>query len=63
MPKYIDVTPSPKAYANMLKVIIKDTTNEADRAWAADELERIAPALVTGEWASDAPTLEGESDD
>ena len=46
----IDVTPTPAAYAAMLKLIIKDSTSAADRSWAAEELVRIQPAVVAGKW-------------
>src|SRR5210317_287366 len=37
----IDLTPSPKGYARMLEVVIKDSTNADDVEWATAELNKI----------------------
>ena len=38
----IDMTPSPKAYREMLEIIKRDGAAQVDREWAAAELERVA---------------------
>lgn len=37
----IDMTPSMKGYTYMLNVIVKDSTNKKDIAWAKAELQKI----------------------
>ena len=36
-----DITPSRRGYARILRVIINHSTNDDDRAWAEQELERL----------------------
>ena len=37
----IDMTPTKEGYTYMLKVIAKNSTSAADRAWAKAELKKI----------------------
>ena len=37
-PNIIDITPTPDRYVDMLLIIISDSPNEKDKAWAKREL-------------------------
>jgi hypothetical protein len=37
-PNIIDITPTPERYVDMLLIIISDSPNEKDKAWAKREL-------------------------
>jgi hypothetical protein len=50
--KTIDVTPSPAAYVRLLTEIITRSSSADDRAWAAEELVRIQPAVKAGRWGN-----------
>lgn len=39
--KTIDLTPSPNAMRQMLKLVVESSTKEEDREWARAELKRI----------------------
>lgn len=56
-PELISLVPTPKAYKDMLLLIITDSGNSQDRVWAANELVRIQPALEKGDW------IRGEEDE
>tara|TARA_B110001454_G_C12666349_1_gene411730 strand:+ start:17 stop:157 length:141 start_codon:yes stop_codon:yes gene_type:complete len=38
----IDLSPTREGYINMLKLLIESSTNEKDKAWALNELVKLA---------------------
>jgi hypothetical protein len=45
----LDLTPTKKAYIYMLKIIIRNSTNNDDVEWAMDELTKVDQMKFRGD--------------
>jgi len=51
MTETIDLTPTPEYYRKMLRIVIENSTNKDDVAWAREELQRVKDVQ---QWAKEA---------
>lgn len=49
-PEVVDIRPTPDAYRAALKLIIRDGSSATDRAWATEELTRVADVKSWGSY-------------